>query len=161
MSSTFRIDYAEAALIALLRQNLASEYSAPVDVESLGSKDFDEDDTLVLDPPAARVRYVGSKFDTLRDNKRLTYQVPHMFEILAFESSARDKADERLQTLQLVAAILDQLAGARLGLQDGTTSMPIAIVSVDLVVTQAGPVDQLFSILIAVEGIAQFSGVNA
>ena len=162
MSGTFRISAVQGALIHLLREALQREYSMSVNVESLGSKDFNEDDTLVLDPPAVRVRYLGGRFATTHDNKRLTYQVPHVFEILVFESSLQGKAEEREQTLILVDAILDQLAGARLQLEpDGGTSMPVTIESIELVITEQGPVDQLYSIRVSAEGFAQYSGVNA
>jgi hypothetical protein len=61
----------------------------------------------------------------------------------------------------LVGTLQDQLAGARLNLQDDTTSMPVTIKSVALVAVDEGPVDQLFSVVVDVEGIAQFSGANA
>jgi hypothetical protein len=83
------------------------------------------------------------------------------FEILCFESSLRSKADERKQTLVLVATVQDQLAGARLTLADGSKTMPVTIKSVALVETDEGPVDQLFSLVVQVDGIAQFSGANA
>jgi hypothetical protein len=84
-----------------------------------------------------------------------------MFEVMCFESSLRSKADERLQTLQLVQVVQDQLAGARLALADGTSTMPIELDSVSPVITDSGPVDQLYAIVFAVNGIAQFSGTNA
>lgn len=159
--SQFRIDQCEAALITLLSANLPAEYGAQVDVESLGDKDFDDDGRLTLQPPALRVRFAGAKYDNLRDNRRLSYQATLNYEVLCFESSLRSRADERTQTLALVAAVLDQLAGARLLLADGSKTMPIGVTGVALVETDQGPVDQLFSVLVEVEGIAQFNGANA
>lgn len=161
MSSTFRIDYVEAALLTLLNTNLAAAYGSPVNIDSLGEDDFDENGQLVLQPPSVRVRFVADAYNTLRDSRRLTYQTQPEFDLLCFESSLRSKADERKQTLVLVASVIDQLAGARLNLEDSSKSMPITIIDVRLVETEQGPVDQLFSIRVAVEGIAQFSGVNA
>jgi phage gp37-like protein len=161
MSSPFRIDYVEAALLLLLNANLAAAYGAKVNIDSLGDKDFDDDGRLILQPPSVRVRFAGADYKNLHDNQRLSYQGAVPFEILCFESSLRSRADERKQTLVLVATVQDQLAGARLALADSTQSMPIAMQSVKLVSTDEGPVDQLFSIVITVEGIAQFSGANA
>ena len=161
MSSTFRIDYVEAALLALLNTNLAAAYGANVSVDSLGDKDFDDDGRLVLQPASVRVRFAGADYKNLRDNQRLTYQAGLPFEILCFESCLRSRADERKQILVLVGTVQDQLAGARLALADSTQTMPISMQSVKLVATDEGPVDQLFSIVIVVEGIAQFSGANA
>ncbi len=161
MSSNFRIDQVEAALLSLLTAGMPAAYGAQVDVKSLGDKDFDDQGRLVLQPPALRERFIDAQMNNLRDNQRLTYQSVHNFEILCYESSLRSRADERNQTLVLVASVVDQLAGARLLLADGTKSMPVTVKSVGLVEVDQGPVDQLFSVAIAVEGIAQFSGVNA
>jgi hypothetical protein len=158
---TLRVDYAEAALIQLLEEKMEAAYGAPVQVDSLGDKDYDDDGSLVLQPPCLRVRFGRGVYDNLRDNQRLTYQGGLDFEVLAYESSLRDPADERKQTLVLVAAVQDQLAGARLTLQDGSRTQPITMKSVALIETQGGPVDQLFSVVIEVNGVAQFSGVNA
>ncbi len=82
--------------------------------------------------------------------------------MLCFVSSLRSKADERLQILSLVAVALNQLAGARLALADGSSSMPIEIKDVALVLpNDGGPVDQLFAITIEISGIAQYDGPNA
>jgi hypothetical protein len=160
VSSAFRIDYVEAALLALLAAKMPAAYGANVDIESLGDKDFDDNGRLTLQPPSLRVRFAGAGFNNLRDNQRLSYQVGDLFEVLCYESSLRSKADARNQTLVLVAAALDQLAGARLVLADGTKTMPLTIKSVELVVVEEGPVDQLYSIALDIEGIAQYSGAN-
>lgn len=161
MSSTFRIDYVEAALLAVLNSKLATAYGAKVNIDSLGDKDFDDDGRLVLQPPSVRVRFAAADYENLHDNQRLTYEGGLPFELLCFESSLRSKADERRQTLVLVATVQDQLAGARLALADGSRTMPIEMKSVSLVASEEGPVDQLFSIVVLVKGIAQFSGANA
>jgi phage gp37-like protein len=161
--STFRIDYVEASLIHLLQNSLPgpNAYGSPVDVDSLGDKDFDEDGILVFRPPAVRVLYTGSDYTPTADNKRLTYNASHPFDVLCSESSLRSKADMRRQTLVLVSAVLDQLSGARLALADNSTSMPVTILGVQLVVQPGGPVDQFYSISITVPGIAQFDGANS
>lgn len=169
MSTTFRIDYVEAALLQLMRTNLSTAYAtelgvdlAPVDIDSLGDEDFNAQGQLVLNPPSVRLRFRGAPYNNLHDSRRLTYQSEPNFELLCFESSLRSKADERKQTLVLTAVATDQLAGARLNLQDGSKSMPITVVDVVLAEGEDGqPVDQLFAIRFIVEGIAQFSGVNA
>ena len=160
MSSQLRIDQAEAALIAMLEAKMQAAYGSPVQVDSLGDKDFDDDGTLILQPPAIRVRYTGTKFASLRDNSGLTYMAEHVWEVLCFESSLRSKEDERAQTLALVAVALNQLAGARLQLADGSTTPPVKLEGVSLVIAP-GAADQSFGISIVVGGPAQFDGPNA
>lgn len=168
MSSAFRIDYVEAALLQLLNSALPAAYatalgaaSASINIDSLGDEDFDAEGQLVLQPPSIRVRFIGDDFNTLKDNQRLTYQAVPQFELLCFESSLRDKADERRQTLILVSVVLDQLAGARINLADGSKTQPVTIEDVRLIEGASAGVDQLFSIRIGIEGFAQFSGANA
>lgn len=168
MSTAFRIDYVEQALLALLRANLPAAYAAQlglasinVDINGLGDDDFDEEGQLVLQPPSLRVRFMGSPYNPARDNQRLTYQAHIQFEILCFESSLTSKADERRQTLILVGTVQDQLAGTRLKLTDGTVSMPITMQDAVLIEGGGAGVDQLFAVHIEIEGFAQFSAANA
>jgi hypothetical protein len=162
MSSNFRIDYVEAALLTLLGSHSFSQaYGARISVDSLGDKDFDEDGRLVMQPPALRVRFADGGYANLRDNQRLTYEAKIAFEILCFESSLRSPADQRKQTLVLVATVLDQLAGARLALADGSQTMPLTIKSAYLRPIEEGPIDVLFGVVVEAEGIAQFSGAHA
>jgi hypothetical protein len=164
--SQFRIDYVEAALLALLKSVMPAAYGtaanpAAIDIDSIGDKDFNAEGQLTLKPPSIRVRFGGADFKNLHDNQRLSYEGGMPFEIMCFESSLRSKADERLQTLVLVSVAVNQLAGARLALADGSSTMPITLQSVSSVITEDGPVDQLFSITVLVNGFAQFDGPNA
>lgn len=162
MTGSARIDYIEAALMALLQGSaMQTAYGAPIDVQSLGSSDFDEKGRLVLQPPSLRVRFMGTAFPNLRDNQRLTCEAQHLFEIWCFESSRRSLEDERLQTLVLVATVENQLAGARLTLTDGTTTLPISLKGVALIEDDKLPIDQYYAVRIQIEGPAQFDGPNA
>jgi hypothetical protein len=168
VSSTFRIDYVEAALLQLMNAVLPTAYGtalggAPVaiNIDSLGDEDFDAEGQLVLQPPSIRVRFTDSPYNPLKDNQRLTYQAVPGFQLLCFESSLRSKADERKQTLVLVSVVLDQLAGARINLADGSKTQPVTIENVQLVEGASAGVDQLFDVRIGIEGFAQFSGANA
>lgn len=168
MTTAFRIDFVDAALIDLLNKELPTAYaaelgasSAAVDIEPLGDDDFNDDGLLVLQPPSLRVRFLGADYDTLKDNQRQTYEGALLWELLCFESSLQSRADQRRQTLVLVSVVLDQLAGARLLLSDGTKTLPISLVDVRLVDGAASGVDQLFSVRISIGGFARFSAVNA
>lgn len=164
--SQFQISYVEAALISLLNSMMPAAYSAQggstsIDIDSIGDRDFNAQGQLALRPPSMRVRFGGSEYSNLRDNQRLTYEAGMPFDIMCFESNLRSKKDERIAILVLVEVAVNQLAGARLALQDGTSTMPLTLKSVSPVVTDDGPVDQLFSITVLVNGIAQFDGPNA
>jgi hypothetical protein len=165
--SQFKIDQVEGALIALLNSAMPAAYGtvdAPVaiNVNTVNSKDFNAQGQLAIKPPSMRVQFAEASFANLKDNQRLTYEAGLDFDILCYESSLRSKADERLQTLGLVDVALNQLAGARLALSDGTSTMPIEIRRVSLVIpNDGGPVDQLFAITILIKGIAQYNGPNA
>ncbi|QNI34533.1 hypothetical protein H7849_11920 [Alloacidobacterium dinghuense] len=162
LPTKFQVADVEAALLTLLQgSNVSTAYGAAIDVDSIGDKDFLDDGTLTLQPPSIRIRFSGADYNNLRDNQRLSYEASMLFEVMCFEESLRSKADERLQTLQLVQVIQDQLAGARLALVDGSSSAPIELRAVTPIVTDQGPIDQLFSITIAIRGIAQYSGANA
>ena len=163
--SQFQIPQVEGALIALLNATMPAAYGtveAPVliDIDAIGDKDFNENGQLVLKSPAIRVRFNGEDFNALRDNQRLTYESGQLFEVMCFVSSVKSKASERIRTLGLVGVAKNQLAGARLALADGTFSMPITLKSVGPVITEDGPVDQLFSITVLINGISQFNGPN-
>jgi len=164
--SQVRIDAVESALVALLKSVMPAAYGtadAPVaiDIDSIGDKDFNAQGDLVLKPPSMRVRFGGADYRNLHDNQRLTYQAGMPFDVMCFESSLRSKADERLQTLVLVETAINQLAGARLALADGSSTMPLTLQSVSPVITEDGPVDQLYAITFLVEGVAQYDGPNA
>jgi len=161
VSAPFRIDYIEAALIGLLTNVISGHYGQPVDVQSLGKRDFDQDGTLILQPPCLRVLFLGAPYQPLRDNQRLTYQRVARFEVLSFAESLRSPEDQRLQSLQLVAVVEDQLAGARLTLADQSVTMPITLEQTQIVEFASGPVTECYSTIVAVEAIAQFSGANA
>jgi hypothetical protein len=181
--SQFKIDAVEGALIALLNTVMPAAYalalnpdgvpgpdntvispppSVKIDVATVNSKDFNAQGQLAIKPPSLRVQFAEAEFSDLRDNQRLTYESGLLFDVLCFESSLRSKADERLQIIGLVDVALNQLAGARLALSDGTSSMPITLKRVSLVIpNDDGPVDQLFAITILIKGIAQYNGPNA
>jgi hypothetical protein len=164
--SQFTILLAEGALIALFKSVMPAAYGtvdAPIliDIDSLGDKDFDAEGQLVLKPPSIRVRFDRTRRDNLRDNQRLSYQAKHSFDVLCFESSLRSKADERKQTLVLAQTVENQIAGARLALADGSSSMPCSLGATYLVAESSGAVDQLFCVEVIVEGIQQYDGPNA
>lgn len=160
MNNLFRIDDVETSLVTLLQTTMTTAYGANVDVDSLGDKDFDDEGTLVLRTPAVRALFLGAPYKPTHDNLRLTYEQSLDYDIFCFEQSLRSKADERLQTLNLVAVLLEQVVGARLTLTNGQRTMPITLRGVNLMANASGPVDQAYVVSVSIEAIAQFSGVN-
>jgi hypothetical protein len=169
--SQFMVTQVESALIALLNSTMPAAYNlalhpvdpppaAGIDIDALGGKDFDENGMLALKSPAMRVEFGGCEYNPLRDNQRLTYEAGMPFDVICFVGSLKSKASERDRTLLLVQAAVNQLAGARLALSDGTFSMPLTLTAVSKVQDRGGPVDQAFAITVLVNGIAQYNGPN-
>ena len=161
MSSRVQIDAVEAALLALLPGQLAANYVERVDVEALGKGDFDDDGQLVLKSPAVRISFGEAMYAQVRDTTRTTLSADLTFSAFCFHESIRSRAKERTKTLQLVAAVQDELAGARLQLTPGVYTEPILLRAVTQAADALGPVDQVFAVVFIVPGLAQFSGKNA
>ncbi len=161
MPGRVQIDQIEAALITLLPDGLAASYGQRVDVEALGKADFDEDGQLILRSPAVRISFAEASYAQARDTTRTTLTVEAIFSAFCFHESIRSRAKERTKTLELVAAVQDQLAGARLQLSAGVYTEPVLLRSVSQAVDAIGPVDQVFAVTFLVPGIALYSGINA
>jgi hypothetical protein len=152
--TTFLPATAEVATKDLLAAKLAG-----VDVKSMSGSDFDEDGQLVFRPPCSRTRYVGSMYESLHDNSAVTYNCDHIIEVWCCASNLRSREDQREDTKALAGKILEQLAGARLALADGSKSEPVRIVDVKTLETDLR--GTIVVVSVAVPGIAQFDGVNA
>lgn len=161
MATKVQIHLVERALLALLPARLKISYGRNVSVAPIGGKDFDEDGQLVLKSPAVRLRFASANYADLRDNQRLTSEAELMWDVICFEESLKSQAVERTKTLEMLAIVQDELAGARLLLSPGVYTQPTRLVAVNPVMDAIGPVDQCYALTIAVSGLAQFSGVNA
>lgn len=161
MAIKLKISDVEVAFIAIGLSTLPVTYGAPVDFDSIGTRDFNDDGDLVLSPPCVRVRYNSTAYDPKRDNQKLTYQAANLFDCFVLAENLRSKHDERLDTLNLVDCVADCFAGARLQLPDGTWTEPIEIVTILPVMNEGSIVDQFYAVTFRVSGFAQFSGDNA
>lgn len=161
MASQVHIVDVKDALVALLASTLAGAYGTPVDVKSIGKRDFSDDGAITMRPPAVRVRYAGTDRDPLHDNQRLTYQKKLTFEAWCFDSNKRSAAAERDLCAQLAESVEDQLAGARLNLADGSKTLPITLTNTTPLMDMQDPTDQLYIVEFVVEGLAQYTGANA
>ena len=130
-----------------------------VDVGSIGDNEIDDNDQLVFDPPCVRTRHAGTQYAGGLDNQQLNYNASHIFEVWCVAENLRSKEEQRGDTETLLGTVIQQLAGARLVLTDGSESEPIRLVDVrdfpqDLV-------GLIYILRVAVPGIAQFPRTNS
>ncbi len=161
MASKVQIHLVEAALLTLLPDRLFVSYGQKVHVATIGREDFGDDGQLTLTPPAVRIHFGSASYGQARDTQKTTLSASLIFSIFCYDESLKSKADERTRTLQLVAAVQDELAGARLQLTPGVFTEPVLMKDVVQAMDAAGPVDQVYAVVFEVSGFAQFSGVNA
>ena len=151
---TFAIEAAWQALVVLLATQLEG-----VNVDAIGSRDFDENGELTVVPPAVRVIFAGEKAQTF-ENQNQNYNAGQQFgAICADDYRGPDPQQQRVASLALARLATDVVTGARLRLPDGTvtepieyagtTPMPVADIGVAYVVEWRIP------------GIAQFPAPNA
>ena len=161
MAGKVQIHLVEAALLDLLPSRLKASYGKNVDVEALGKADFNDAGQLILKSPAVRISFLDAQYGQARDTQRTTLTAELMFSAFCFHESIRSRAQERTKTLELVACVEDELAGARLELTPGVFTEPVLIRSVNQAEDAIGPIDQVFAVAFMVPGIAQFSGANS
>jgi hypothetical protein len=161
MSSKLQIHLLEAALLALLPGRLQASYGKRVDVDTFSDDDFTDDGQLILRPPAVRFEFDRANYGPARDTQRTTMNAELDVTFFCFDESLKSKEDKRTKTLQLVACVQDELAGARLQLTPGVYTEPTLLKTVGKAVTREGPLDQVYAVTFGFTGIAQFSGVNA
>ena len=161
MAQQLNIVDCKDAILALLSATLPVSYGQPVDVREIGGKDFDENGQLVLKKVAVRVRFGQAAYADARDISLTTLSASLYYQVVCRHESLRSNTEARDRSLALTAVVMDQLAGARLQLPDGTKAVPIAIRSVLQAMDGLGPVEDCYAITIEISGTAQFSGVNA
>ena len=129
-------------------------------VDSLGEKDISEGDQLVFQTPCVRTRYLGVDYVPMRDNTALAYQAPHLVEIWCADEDMRSKEAEREATKRLLDRVTPIICGARIPLSDdpGVTSDPILLRRVYSLIQDI--VGSVYILVIEVNGVAQFPGLN-
>lgn len=156
-----QIHLVEAALLALLPERLENSYAKRVDVKTISDKDFGDEGQLILQPPAVRIHFDRARYGTSRDTQRTALNAELDFSFLCFDESLKSRADERTRTLSLVATLQNELAGARLQLEQGVYTEPILLTGVEQTQDRFGPVNECYAVLCMIPGLAQFSGPNA
>lgn len=155
MSQQLKPAAVETAIVDLLKKDLKADGVA---VDAVSDRSFDQDGNLVVNPPAALVLWSGASFGDGQDNLLTQYDARHPVAILCGARSLRGSDDERLGAQQLVAKVVNSLAGARLVLADGKTP-PIAVQGVELF--QFSPNGTWYSVTVEVEGFVNFDGANS
>jgi hypothetical protein len=143
-----------AALLALLQGHLALS-GRKVSVETIGEKDFGDDDQLILELPAVRVRYDSSVYEQRGNNARV-YDAEHIFQIWCAAENLRSNEDQRNDTLKLLRQALPLLIGVKVALPDGSQTDPIRVLNISSL-----PDDNVGTIYITsvgIAGTAQFPG---
>lgn len=149
------------ALLALLSGRLPESYGVAVDVQESGDKDFDNAGQLVLKRVAVRVRMGDAEFNESRDTSLTTLGAVLRYQVICRHESQRSENEQRDRTLDLAAAVCEELAGARLALPDGSLSPRIQLRTVGPVSDQFGPVTGCWGVGIQLTGSAQFDGRKA
>lgn len=129
-----------------------------VTVRGLTGSDFNEEtNLLIVSPPAVLVQLVREDLESRRDHMALTYQSSQRFVIICGAKSLRSMEAGRILALELLSKVCDALAGARLTLES-SAQKPIVRLLPGISVGQLDPEDTWYSLPIAVESVAQFSG---
>jgi hypothetical protein len=146
----------ERAVKDLLREQL----DADIGVESLGIRDFNDDEQLILKTPAVRTRYGGKKFRKMHDNTAQNYDVLPVVEVWCADEDLSSKEAQREISKGLSDQVESVLAGARVPLGEaGEMSEPIELL--DLQPFPQDILGMVYILTVGVPGIAQYPGGNA
>ena len=160
MANTFTLDGADAALLALGQESIATIFGQPVNVDAIGPNAVDNEGTLILQSPMVRIRFLEASYAPGRDNQRLTYSADLKFLALCYCENLRSPTDEKIDTLKLLNAVQECFAGARITLGTGRRSEPISLGNVLPMMTDGEVIDGFYSMQLTVPGFAQFGGAN-
>jgi hypothetical protein len=154
MSDVFAVECVWDAI-----QNLLEEQLDGVDVAAAGAKDFDDDDNLILVPPAVRGVFIRESA-SCDENQHITYDVTQEYAIMSLDADlSADTQAQRRASAALAGRVKNVLIGARLRLADGETSEPLIYVGMEpMPVRDAGVA---YVTVFQVPGIAQFPAPNA
>lgn len=155
VSGEFAIDQTWAAIQALLQAQLG----AGVDVDSIGSNDFDEQGDLTINPPAARVLFIDEKAGQPVDPQNATYNAEQAFAVLCAAEDISSVQAQRSASAQLAGQVKHILTGARLVLANGTQTEPLMYMGTTPLPTKA--IGMAYVAQFVVPNIAQFSAPNA
>jgi hypothetical protein len=151
----FAIDQVWTAIQALLSQELGSR----VNVDAIGTQDFDEEGEVTITPPAARVLFVGEVAKGF-ETQSSAYNAEQAFAVLcADEDLGVDPQAQRIKSVQLAGRVKHILTGARIQLTDGEQSEPVIYVKTDPLPTSGTGMAYIAQFLVG--GIAQFAAPNA
>ncbi len=160
MAQQLNIVQVTAALVAMLALRLPVVYQQPVDVREIGGKDFNDAGELILKKVAVRVRFGAGSFAEVRDLTLTTLSATLSYQVVCRHESLRGAEEMRNRSAALMACALDELAGARLTLANGTVAPPILIRSVGEAQDSFGPVEDCYAIGLEFGGTTQFPGHN-
>jgi hypothetical protein len=150
----FSPDQVWRAIQALLTGTLGDE----INVDCVGEKDYDEQGSLTIVPPAARVLFLEEISEAV-ESQNLNYRSKQKFAVLVADADLSSDAQvQRDKSILLARMVKLQLTGARLTLNDGTTSDPVRCLGLEPLRT--AEIGLAYVVGFEVEGMAYFPGPN-
>lgn len=156
MTTQFKIDDTQDALLALLTDGLAS-YGEKVDVAEVSQRDFDADGNLVAAPPAALLLFEQeTPQPMMQDSTRTTYQLTQQFAVICGDTDLRSTAAESRSVLELVSAVKNIVIGTRLVITGAGKADPAEYLATELF--QVDRRATWYGVRFAIPCTAQFPG---
>lgn len=149
-----RIDEVEAAVIALLKAQLAG--AGVTDIAALTRQDMDEDDNILIQPPAVRVVFVKEDLAPLEDQDFQDYRSDQMHVALAGAERPTTVDIERGVAQNIAELVKKALAGARIALTSNPDGAVIGLVGVELF--QMVAEGTWYAVKFCVRSYSEFSG---
>lgn len=156
MSQQLKPADVEAALVELLAAQLKKD---GVTVEAVSDRSFDADGNLIANPPAVLVLWSGAQYSDGQDNQQTQYDAMQPVGLLCGARSLRGSEKERTGAQELVAAVVNIMAGARLPLSDGTRTQPTKLMNVEMF-QFSKDFGTWYTVTVGVNAFVQFDGEN-
>jgi len=145
----------EAGLVAQLTAALATA-KPTCHVAVITRNDFGNDGELVLQLPAARVRFNATAYtNTIANSYNQAYRVAPQFDVLCADENLASESAQAQASLAIADAVVQSLAGVPVTLADGTTTEPCAIVGMSRFLDDE--CGMVYVVTVEVKGLAQFT----
>lgn len=147
-----RTDETEAALVALLKAALVTH--GVTDIAALTTEDMDEDDNILVQPPAVRIVFANEALAAAEDFVYTNYTSVQEYIALVGASRPSTVDIERAAAQGVLELVKNVLAGARLVLASNSDGAIVGLRSATLFHMQ--PEGTWYAIRFVVESFTQF-----